>query len=256
MEEKVYFKSGKLRLNGILNKTNSDFCIILCHGITVDKEDDGVFTYLAKELYKKGFSSFRFDFRAHGKSEGKQTDFTIKGQEKDILSAVKFLQKRGYKKFGIIGASFAGGSVSIFSSKHDKIMKFVVMWNALIDYNSFLHPKLIWPKKYFSSIDSDIEEKCYVEVGSRKFRMGKKIIREMRSLKPWKSLEKYNKPILFIHGDKDDYVPYRDSLKFSRMLKAEMKTIKGGQHGFENKKKEASKAVIDFILGFVCITSP
>lgn len=251
--EKVYFNNGKL--SGILDKENPDFCVILCHGIGVDKEECGIFPYLAKELCKNGFSVFRFDFRAHGESEGKQENFTIKCQEKDILSAVKFLQKKGYNSFGILGASFAGGAVSLFSAKHEKIMKFVILWYSIIDYNSILHPELPWPKKYFSNIKDDIKTRGCVEVGSSKFKMGKELVKEMEKLKPWKELQKLKIPILFVHGDKDTYVPYEDSLKYSRLLKAKMKTIRGAEHGFEKNKKEASKIVVEFIKECLCITS-
>lgn len=44
-EEKVYFgTSDGLRLCGILSRpvNGTDKCIVLCHGITVDKEEDGI----------------------------------------------------------------------------------------------------------------------------------------------------------------------------------------------------------------------
>jgi len=52
--------------------------IIFAHGMTVDKDDEGIFVRAEKELNRLEFSTLRFDFRAHGKSQGNSiTDFTI-----------------------------------------------------------------------------------------------------------------------------------------------------------------------------------
>jgi predicted alpha/beta-hydrolase family hydrolase len=66
MEEKFYFKNkDDLKLCGILTKSTKETksCIVLCHDITVDKEEGGIFTELAKKLANVGFAVFRFDFR-------------------------------------------------------------------------------------------------------------------------------------------------------------------------------------------------
>ena len=39
--------------------------IILAHGITVDKDEDGVFVNLANKLCGMGYAVLRFDFRGH-----------------------------------------------------------------------------------------------------------------------------------------------------------------------------------------------
>jgi predicted alpha/beta-fold hydrolase len=107
MEEKFYFKNKDgLKLCGILTKPTKETksCVVLCHGITVDKEEGGIFTKLAKKLANVGFAVFRFDFRGHGESERRSVDMTITGEERDL------------ENFGILGASFAGeGSLSIYS---------------------------------------------------------------------------------------------------------------------------------------------
>ena len=43
--------------------TQSNKCVVLCHGLAVDREDLGVFTKLATKLVDEGFHIFRFDFR-------------------------------------------------------------------------------------------------------------------------------------------------------------------------------------------------
>ncbi|MFH1582655.1 MAG: alpha/beta fold hydrolase [bacterium] len=256
MEEKIYFKnSNDLKLCGILTKPKEKTtnCIILCHGITVDKDEGGIFTELAQKLAKNGFTAFRFDFRGHGESEGNSIDLTVTGEKKDLESVIKFLQSLGYKKFGIVAASFGAGAASLFTSEHQSIVKAICLWNPVIDYHSILKPELPWPKKNFGKeAMKKLKRKGFIEIGNRRFKIGREFFLNLRKLYPWQKLKKVNIPILFVHGNKDSYVPYNDSVKYSRIFKnAELITIKGAKHGFHVRKKdaeEADQATINFFL--------
>ncbi|OGK09444.1 hypothetical protein A2767_05355 [Candidatus Roizmanbacteria bacterium RIFCSPHIGHO2_01_FULL_35_10] len=96
MEQKIFFKSKDgLKLCGIWHIPNqpTNKAVILAHGLTVDKDEEGIFVELAELLKKKGFAVFRFDFRGHGESEGKSIDTTISGEVADIKSAINFVKK-------------------------------------------------------------------------------------------------------------------------------------------------------------------
>lgn len=256
MEEKIYFEtSDGLKLCGILSipKQKTNKCIILCHGITVDKEEDGIFTELAIKLMEVGFAVFRFDFRAHGESEGNSVNMTISKETEDLEFATKFLQEKGYKEFGILAASFAGGAVSLFLSSYPNIVKTLILWNSVIDYSENINPTLPWTKKYWGHPAFERVEKFeFTEIGSRKFKVGRGLMEEIKTLKPWKALIKISIPTLFVHGDKDKYVRVEDSIKYSQMMKnAKLEIIHGADHGFhENQKfaEQGEKATIEFFL--------
>jgi len=256
MEEKIYFtNTDGLRLCGILTKPNKETqkCIVLCHGITYTKEEGGIFTELAKRLADNGFAVFRFDFRGHGESEGNSIDLTVTGEKEDLEAAVKFLRDLGYKGFGITAASFGGGAASLFIGENKNLIKALVLWNVIIDYHSILRPELPWPKENFGEeAMKKLERQGYIEIGSRKFKVGEALFAELRQLEPWKGIKNLEIPILFIHGDKDSYVPYGDSVKYSKLFKnAKLETIKGGEHGFHDNKKDSDKAdkkTIQFFL--------
>ncbi|OGH32435.1 MAG: hypothetical protein A2953_01600 [Candidatus Levybacteria bacterium RIFCSPLOWO2_01_FULL_36_54] len=259
MEEKVYFtNSDGLKLCGILmsprNKTSE--CIVLCHGITVDKDEGGVFTKLSRRLNESGFSVLRFDFRGHGESQGKSVDMTISGEIKDIKAAVNFLKNKGFKKLGMVSASFAGGATSYYISENPNTIKVLVLWNPSIDYKEYSKPTMPWKKKYWGEpAFKRVEKFGFTEVGSKKFKVGKRLIYELKNLKPWKELLKVQIPILFIHGDSDTYVSYKDSVKYSKLVKnGILVTMKGGEHGFHDKKEnsdQADKATVDFLLKYL-----
>ena len=46
----------------------SDSLVVMSHGISTDKEEDGLYTEFAEHLLAPTFDSVRFDFRGHGDS--------------------------------------------------------------------------------------------------------------------------------------------------------------------------------------------
>ena len=44
--------------------------VILAHGMTVNRDDEGIFVRAESKLNELGFSTLKFDFRGHAKSHG------------------------------------------------------------------------------------------------------------------------------------------------------------------------------------------
>lgn len=57
----------------------ADPIVILSHGFTADMgyKEDSNYTVLTKLLNKNGFSTIRYDFNGHGKSDGTQENMTV-----------------------------------------------------------------------------------------------------------------------------------------------------------------------------------
>ncbi|MBI2641484.1 alpha/beta fold hydrolase [Candidatus Roizmanbacteria bacterium] len=239
------------KLFGILNqaKEKNDKIVILCHGITADKDEEGIFVELSSALTSQGIDCFRFDFRGHGESKETQEDITIAGELVDLETVFEWV-KRGYKRIGLLGASFGGGVASLFASFNQKYVHGLVLWNPSLDFTQYLVPKTEWKKKYFGEEAFQRALNLgYTQIGNSRFKFGIKIFNEVRFIKPYEALKKFPGPILFVHGDKDTYVPYEDSIKYSRLVGGKLTTIKGGQHGFQDDKRgreEVIKATVDF----------
>ncbi len=58
--------------------------VVLVHGITADRHEEGTFTVLAEKLETAGFHSIRFDFRGHGKSLIQSGAMTVAGEMLDL----------------------------------------------------------------------------------------------------------------------------------------------------------------------------
>ena len=245
MEEKIYFESDGLKLCGLLEKKDTKKCIILCHGMKVGKDEKGAFPKLSKAISDKGFSVFRFDFRGHGESEGLSRDMTIPGETRDVEAAFEKMKSHGFKEFGILGASFGGGPVAYFAEKNPEL-KGVAFWNALIDYSEKINPTTESNKQNWGEVAFKEAEETGEFKKSENFSLGLQFFKDLKVLKPWKSVLKLKMPLLFIHGDKDVHVLYSDSVKYAKMYNAELVTIKGGVHGLRNKIEEASEAAAEF----------
>lgn len=256
--DKVFFYSKDgLRLVGIWNipKSNTLKAIILVHGITVDKDEDGIFIELAELLKENGYAVFRFDFRGHGESEGRSVDMTIAGELLDLDAAVMEVKSKGYKKIGLLAASFGGSIAALYVAQNQEKIRCLCLWNPCLNYDHcFLNPFLPWLRNKIGSMRKDFKEKGWTTLGSRKFKIGKQLFDEMEQLFPYKVVSKINIPTIIIHGDQDTYVPYKDSKKYLKYLKeGELVTIKGGEHGFHDIKKHtetANQATLTFFKKF------
>lgn len=254
--KRVTFKSDGLTLAGILHLPSKPTkrAIITAHGITVDKDEDGIFIHTAERLKTLGTAVFRFDFRGHGESEGDSINLTISGEVSDLDHAIKFIKQLGYREIGLLAASFGGGVAVLYLAQNPSIAKTLVLWDPVLNYQTtFLKPYLPWLKDIRNQIFKDLETKGWAELGSSRFKLGKGIFDEMKKTKPYEKLNRIVCPTLIIHGDQDDKVPYEGSVKYVKLIKgpAELKTIKGSKHGFHTPKaeKEAIRATFDFFKG-------
>lgn len=235
---KIFFisKNG-LKLCGIwhIPEKKTDRAIILAHGITVDKDETGIFIRLAEKLCTEGFAVFRFDFSGHGESEGSPEGMTITKEIQDMDAAVDFVKKQ-YPNIGLLGASFGGGIATLFVSENESLIKALCLWNPVLNYDhTFLHPVFPWLKTRIDDVKKDMESKGFTQIGSRKFRVGKNLFDEMERIKPFEALKKIGIPSMILHGDADDHVPYEDSAEYVKNLtQGKLITLPVATHGFQN----------------------
>jgi uncharacterized protein len=254
MDKITFSSTDTTKLCGIwhLPKEKTDKVVILAHGITVDKDEKGIFIDLADELAKKGFAVFRFDFRGHGESTGKSTEMTIQGEIEDLNAAVNLVSEKGYKKVGLLGASFGGGISTLYASENQEKLTCLCLWNPVLNYeHTFLNPTVLWIKEVKDRLKKDFDEKGWSELGSRKFKIGKELFDEMKTFSPYEELKKINIPTCIIHGDCDTKVPFEDSVKYFNNLTGEKEFIKfeGSEHGFHEEPFH-SKAITETVKFF------
>lgn len=227
--------------------------IIFAHGMTVDKDDEGIFVRAEPKLNELGFSTLRFDFRAHGKSQGNPVnDFTISGEIRDLEATVNFIQEQGINWLGLAGASVGGSISALYLGKYPNTFSKVFLANPTLNYEKcFLDPTTPWAREHFENVFEQLGEKGFIEVGSRKSKVGKVFFEKMKLYNPCVRLKKYNSPLMIVHGDQDTKIAYQDVIECFENLpnpKKQLKILKGAEHGFHSEPYESQ--VVEIIVSF------
>ena len=107
MVEKVSFKNIRdKKLVGDFYKGSLDSCIIMCHGFTGDRHENGMFDKVAQGLNKRGYNVLVFDFSGSGESD--DDGLSVGKQVEDLNSAIDYIAKKGINKIGLYGHSLGG----------------------------------------------------------------------------------------------------------------------------------------------------
>ncbi|MBU3092681.1 alpha/beta hydrolase [Clostridium sp. CF011] len=173
---------------------NSKKAIILCHGITSSLY--GSVKYMDMFL-KRGFAIFIYDHRNHGLSGGKNTSFGYY-EKFDLKKCTDWLfNKLGNDIIvGLHGESMGAGIVLQNIAIDDRI-KFCIDDCGYSDAQDLFKHIL---EKYYG-----IKRFPLIKLSSKisKIRVGW----DFKDVSPITTLPNVKIPILFIHGEKDDYVP-------------------------------------------------
>lgn len=174
--------------------SNSNKCIILCHGITVNINYSVKYI---KPFYNRGFSIFMYDHRNHGLSSG---DYTSMGyfEKFDLKTCANYIfNKLGDDiSLGVLGESMGAATVLQYCSI-DKRIDFCIEDCGYSDvFDLFRHRLKEDYKINFIPL-------LYIADILMKF----KYSWNFKSASPITFIKDIDIPILFIHGDKDDYVP-------------------------------------------------
>jgi len=236
----VEFRSlDGLRLRGTLAVPSSPRgpAVVLVHGGGVTREEGGFFARLAAGLAEAGFPSLRFDFRAHGDSEGQGEDLTIAGVANDIHAAVTHVREMtGSGPVSLIGASFGGGISAFFAARYPDQVRRVVLFNPLLDYRKrFIDDKPEWNGDQISEHAGQKLTAQGFLAHSPAFKLGRALLNEIFYLNPRKALSELTAPTLLVHGTRDTFVPVESSrAAVGQVTRAEARLIEidGAQHGF------------------------
>lgn len=176
---------------------------------------------------KKGVSLICFDFPAHGTSAAHEDKLTVKNCMDDLFFvAEQCRREHPYGKKYLFATSF-GGYITLLCSK--KLADFSIVLRA---------PAVTMPEHILTDLLNTTPEE-FEKAGTITCGF------ERRICLPYSFYDELQKhkvaycicddPMLIIHGDKDDVVPYRDIIDFcSNHKNAILQTVFGADHRFKN----------------------
>ncbi|MDO8365857.1 MAG: alpha/beta fold hydrolase [Saprospiraceae bacterium] len=186
-----------LSLSALLVESNTDSTlatVVLLHGISACKE---VHLERAKVLADEGYASLLLDLRAHGQSEGEYCTFGF--QEKNDLRAVADTLAKLFptRPMAIWGASL-GGAIALQAMAVEPRYSFGIIESTFDEYNKVA-------MEYGADMMFGLRSHWLTDrVLDKSGRIGHF---EPDSVKPVVAAARIDRPVLFIHGDKDARIP-------------------------------------------------
>jgi dipeptidyl aminopeptidase/acylaminoacyl peptidase len=168
--------------------------VIICSGQNGSMDKD---VPQAIPLHTAGFNVFMFDFRAHGRSEGRLV--TIGTLEQlDLLGAVDYAAENGSERVGVLGFSMGAGVALLAAAQDTRIAALVVDgaypwlsgilagWARIRGVPDRLARGLAWLALLIGSLRSHYQ---------------------LYRANPIDFAHRIKAPVLFIHGEQDPFVP-------------------------------------------------
>lgn len=189
----------------------ADRIVIMSHGITGDRNEEGVHSGFASMLSRDGFDGIGFDFRGHGASALPPEHSTIAGMALDFMAVVQWARQKPYRKLSHLATSF-GASITLLCASRFSLSDFssVAFWNPVIDYGrTFIDPPSEWAAKYFDHrTPADLAYRRSVPIGKQGIPIGAQMLMELAFLNPQQTVWPATPPLLIVHGDRDTCAPY------------------------------------------------
>ena len=210
----------KLHAYEVKNENKTDKWAIVVHGYTSEGK---LLSSKAKHLYNMGYNVLVPDLRSHGSSEG---DYIGMGwhDRLDIIDWINYIVKNNpNSEIALHGTSMGSATVLMVSGeKLPSNVKAIVAdcgYTSVYDEFSYQLKQLFnlpaFPIMNFSDVVTHIRAGYCLNDASA-----------------INQVKKSTTPILYIHGDKDDFVPYymMDELYNETNSEKEKLTIEGGEH--------------------------
>ena len=172
--------------------------IVFIHGLNSDMEGKKAI-FVEKYAKKNKLSFIRFDCRGHGKSSGNFEDFTISDWKKDLFDIIDNLTKGPQI---LIGSSMGGWLMMLAAKARPQRIKGLIGLAAAPDFGKDLYKAL--NKKNKKEISTKGITK-YTSYGFSYY-LTKKFFIEAEKNRVLKKPFRFSKPMVLIHGLKDNVV--------------------------------------------------
>jgi len=177
---------------------SADRMVIFLHGHGGSMDPD---VQYVPALHAAEFNVLMFDFRAHGRSDGRMSTLGYL-ERQDVLGAVDFVRARGISRIGLLGFSM-GGIVAMLTAPICPDVRAVISDGGPARVKTAL---TVWawehgvPRSLGAVLAWLALTVTSLRVGANQFRY--EPIRWVGRIAP--------RPILFIHGERDPYIPPAD----------------------------------------------
>lgn len=250
----IELKRDGLTLRGQMDKpAGVDKCpaVILFHGFmgSRGKEPGHQFAELAKAFVGNGMAVIRFDFNAHGDSDGEFRNMTILGELLDASKIMEYTKSLDFvTDIYIVGHSM-GGVVGGMTAGYyrDYVSKLVLLAPAATMKEDSLKGSLFGIEYDAFHVPDTIPVK---DGEGRQYEVGSFQIRATKTLPIYETTAMFRGKTLIIHGSEDEAVGVIGSRRYKEWMpvNTELVIIEGEGHGLNKFAFEDVKSrVVEFL---------
>ncbi|MDC0037148.1 alpha/beta hydrolase [Alphaproteobacteria bacterium] len=203
--------------------------IVFIHGLNSDMEGKKAI-FIEKYAKKNKLSFIRFDCRGHGKSSGNFEDFTISEWKKDLFDIIDNLTKGPQI---LIGSSMGGWLMLLAAKSKKRKISALIGLAAAADFGKDLFNSLNIKNK------QNIKTKGITKYTYKGFAyyLTKEFFIHCTKNKILNKKINFNKPVILIHGNKDNIVKDTMPIKIMKKLSSknvQIKFLKSSDHSLSS----------------------
>ncbi len=182
-----------------------DIGVVFCHPFGEEKHRSyRAFVNFGRYLAGHNITSFRFDVKGAGDSEGELCESSIESQIEDTLDAISFFRNRtNVNKIVLIGLRL-GASIAVLAAQRDERIKGLVLlspinkganyWRELLRTKQFASISLKQPATKTSVLIQQLESTGLIEIEAQM--LGIDFVDQLKSIDLLQQIEEYTGELL------------------------------------------------------------
>lgn len=221
--------------------------LIFCHGFKGFK-DWGHYPWVSEQSAQEGLAFLKFNFSYNGVTPEQPNEISdlkafaennYSKELSDLQSVINYVVENADdlnidpKKIFLAGHSRGGGIATLMASE-DKRIKGLVLWASLSEFESFFRKEtideweksgVVYAKNSRTGMDLPLNKQFYDDYLQNKTKLDIRKAAKLLSV-----------PLLILHGDKDETVPYTHAEAFYTLVPHSILIkVNGGNHTFGAK---------------------
>ena len=231
----MYIDDDGVRLSAVLEKPENGkpgAVAILLHGFTSSK-DRPHNLLAAAAMREAGLATLRFDLYGHGESGGEFRKHTLYKWISNTLTVIDHARRLGYTELYLSGHS-QGGLVAALAAgmEADRVKGLILRAPAFLIPQGAREGNLLG-----RAFDPDHIPDSFPTI--KGLELDGNYIRTAQTIHAEEAAARYRRPVLILHGDKDDTVPLIDSQRMAALYEnCALAVIAGETHHFDRHPNE------------------
>ena len=215
---------------------------IVVHGYTGHMEEPHI-VEVAKAINEVGMATLRVEMYGHGKSGGEFRNHTLYKWVTNMLAVVDHVRTLDFvTDLYITGHSQGGLLVMLIAGMCPDLFKGVIPLSPAWMIPEYARRGELLGAAFDPGNIPDEIVQGEVNVLSGNY------ARVAQTIHPEDEIARYNGPVLIVHGDQDEAVPYEYGKKAAELYKnARLVTIEGDDHCYNNHLDKVTAAVQEFL---------